>query len=414
MKVVFASMTFNEAADGKGNGADQVELRNDVGLSWHEVAGRRFKRAKELSADRQSLFLILGLSVALEPLRCLHSFFMKSSLSLPDFKKPPPLLDILHPPASIVQGVLQYLSHLLRGSAAKRWRLVYGQLGHDSFDEWQEHSPSEVTLLRRILLVIVCQVQRRHASKYNKFPWRLLSLGDARMSPAARCSLVEEFMGRGECCYPFGAARKIRGSRSSEELLSAKWASMSLHVAWGVPLSIASVESRHKRNRMNSNKQMTWGHFAAQYMNAEARSVTMQLRRVGVQAQPEQAAQGIVEGPSAAPSFEDHNSDLPAPPALQDDPLRAQSAINLFRKEWLRKHCEGGRVVNPCSSACWAEVVAAYDRLDDDRRRDYETRSEASVGLAQRSRRQRAEASRFPSVLEPSCFYELYGMYCIV
>lgn len=124
----------------------------DPEFDWHHVAGKRYHRFQRVMRNDDERFVILAISIVLEPTRYLTKFFMAASNRPRLYDRPAPLLDLLRPQNSPVVSAAQYLSHMLRGQASNgtsRLSVLWCASGYDTMQEWQRHRPDQAQLVRR-------------------------------------------------------------------------------------------------------------------------------------------------------------------------------------------------------------------------------------------------------------------------
>lgn len=131
-----------------------------MAAEWHRVTGTRLTRFLRVMSDPLELFIISCLCVILEPYAFLTKMFMKYSTMQRNYSKSPPIFDLIWDRTSIICYVLQYLSWLLTGRAA-RLRMIYCRQGYNTFKDWHDARPDQVSYLRGLILMAIGLVELR-------------------------------------------------------------------------------------------------------------------------------------------------------------------------------------------------------------------------------------------------------------
>lgn len=149
-------ISFRDSLGGQApaDAADAAspEDERDPAFDWHCVAGKRYHRFLRVMRNDDERFVILAISIVLEPARYLTKFFMAASNRPRLYERPAPLLDLLRPQNSPVVSAAQYLSSFLRGQASKgagRLSLLWHASGYDTMQDWQRSRPDQARLVRR-------------------------------------------------------------------------------------------------------------------------------------------------------------------------------------------------------------------------------------------------------------------------
>ena len=184
-------------------------LQND--LSFSAVAGVRYKTSNDFLNRPCTEHKLTILGLVLEPMSALTAWLMRRARDTEDSPCRCPLMDLVHPPASIVVSVLQYLSSMLDGSPT-RLMMLWRPSGCTSLQEWIESRPQQVRLLRRLTLLVSSALYRRFVhTVIDRFPFKLVCLADSRVSREKQRDISIEFFGKTSCCLEAGFAQKLRG-----------------------------------------------------------------------------------------------------------------------------------------------------------------------------------------------------------
>ena len=121
----------------------------------------------------------------------------------------PRLFTISNPERSPLTAVCQYLSSLLLCDSP-RLVLIFGREGHATTSEWEEKRPDQIRFLRRLVLLALSWVQRRHSDRLFDMPWALCALADPQASANRKNALIAEWDQTSACCLRPGLARKLK------------------------------------------------------------------------------------------------------------------------------------------------------------------------------------------------------------
>ena len=134
------------------------------------------------------------LALVTEPMRILHTHFMKLGHAAPNPYRTPPVLDEIWEPTSIAYRVLSYFATMLRGHS-NRLRIIWQAAGYDSFAAWQAGAEPAFRLLRRLILQAAAWVERRLFMNYfdGREAWPLFGLCDQRRLEKTRRDHPEVF-----------------------------------------------------------------------------------------------------------------------------------------------------------------------------------------------------------------------------
>ncbi len=128
-------------------GADPAYVQE---VAWHRVAGDRSAVAERTLGDDGNGVRIVCLALALEPLRCLTSCFMRRSSASFRTRRPtnniPPVCSTVSDEFSPTVLVMTYMSWLMYG-LAPRLILVWCRT-HRTFDDWCKACPRTAAYLQ--------------------------------------------------------------------------------------------------------------------------------------------------------------------------------------------------------------------------------------------------------------------------
>ena len=172
-------------------------------------------------------------------------------------------------------------------------------------------------------------------------------------------------------------AKQIRDVVTAADLRTSLWKRALFAAAIVIRLTVAYVERRHARHRRTSHDQMPWHAFAAGSVNHEFREQLASRQALMQRLQQRQQEQ---DGPLDVPAL----AAAAAPPVPRQ--RRGQSALQIFRAEWLQTERACGRARNPITTRSWQLVHAAFAQLQPRERALYEARSEASMSQTKRDR----------------------------
>ena len=341
-----------------------------------------------------------------------------------DYTKFPPLLDLLWPARSPLIWVAQYLSELLSGDAP-RLRIIWAWSGCDSFAQWQEDNPRHAFFLRELILLALALVKRRQLDKLLRLPWAIFAIGDIRRSFEERVGLANRFKGYRTCCVPFGMARDLLNDEAvTVSVLTGRRFSLKLFfAAWEILLSLSIVEKLHARSRRCSDSQFGWHTFASNFVNRDLKEQhdhrcdvertyetidavnpdtayeapggpesetvlpTCRMSRGHIAAQQAQAKASVKK------KGQRHTRNLTPVVARLREFKKAQSPLELFRREWIKLEESQGRHANFCTKVSWAACKQAFACISEAKRRSFQTQSQASRGLAEYRRRALKDAA---------------------
>ncbi|CAE7670376.1 unnamed protein product [Symbiodinium sp. CCMP2592] len=349
-----------------------------VFISWQKLAGSRFHRTKQMLSNHQERFRRTLLTLIVEPLRHLHSTLLKYAHSAPNDEEWPPLLQQIWPACSKFYQVLQYYSVLLEGTGT-RLRLLWQLSGCESLQQWMTEHPHEAREVRSQILLAAMNLERRFLATLDKYPFKLFALADPRRTD--HDEIVEAFYARPACCWKAGLARELRSSLDKGAFLQGlptlRW--LFLMAAFSVKITVAPVERRHATHKQYANRGMPFPLFSAGSILVECRFQASAVARMCEERAQLQRIRDAQAVDAAAPVRLPPSERRQRPAAAGGGRLmRGQTAMELFKWDFLRRERLQGGVVNPCSSDTWQRVKEAWARLSPEQRASLERQSEAS------------------------------------
>ncbi|CAE7945648.1 unnamed protein product [Symbiodinium necroappetens] len=370
-------------------------------IDWARLAGRRLVRTQKMLESAEERLRRAILAVSIEPLRHVHSTFLKFAHAAADSESWPVLLNEVWTPTSKICSVLQYLSTLLAGQGS-RLALVSQESGEISLQGWIRSRPQEAKAARQQFLLVAVGLHRRYEANILRYPFKLFGVADARRT-AEHTSLCKDFFKTSPCCLPPGLARELRQQETEKSFIDELpvWRWLFLLSSLIIKLTIAGVERRHAVHKRSANPTMPFYLFSADSILAEARHQMMALDRL--------VSERKARAEAAARSSMSLNSELPVakagrkrarsapastgvsrgPGVLDSQPKRAktQSPFELFRKIWLRNQGEiHSGPFNPASKEAWAACKSAFEALPLHQLENLKRQSEATRVAAHSSR----------------------------
>ena len=201
---------------------------------WAKISGKRAKKTREfvtaLGAGPVCMgFRLVCLSLVDEAIRFLTFEFLSCGNRVTTHSVPT-LLGFANLRRSPLVAACQYLTSLLCETQG-RVRLV---CKHLSVHEWERQQQQEVRVFRRLVLLAIGWVQRRHSDCFEGvqgIPFSLCLLADSEASTVAKAEIVSAWDGLMPCCVRAGMARtlKKRGVTGSD-LMSSKKCLSSLYL----------------------------------------------------------------------------------------------------------------------------------------------------------------------------------------
>ena len=349
-----------------------------VFIEWRKLAGSRYHRTRKVLACSEERFQRTLLAIAIEPLRHLHSLFLKFAHTAPNDQEWPNLLSEVWAPASRFIAVLQYFSTLVAGTCT-RLRLIWQLEGCLTMSDWIDQHPQQARQARHLFLLLAGSVHRRYVATLDKYPFKLYAVADAR-----RCdhgAIIDKFYKTLPCCLPPGTARELRQYVSSKDdfmqlLPQFRW--FALLASFVTKLTIAGIERRHATHKQQANKGMPFGMFSAGSVLAECRLQSTATERLRQEQLKHLQEEGLVDKGSDTVS-----ADRPASRRQKRvNPggrlIRAQSAQELFKWDWLQSEKLLGRCWNPASKEAHAACKDAFASLPPEQKKALENRAQAS------------------------------------
>ena len=143
-------------------------------------------------------------------------------------------------------------------------------------------------------------------------------------------------------------------------------------------MQVADVEVRHARNRRSTSAcgQTSWPQLASKYV----------LRELACLHQARAAECRLWLGRE---SREDHDESV-ARPGSERERLSAQSALQLFRHDILKRDAGLGIKIGAANKDHWAQIKGKFQMLPADRRATYEAQAQASRVEARAARKRRS------------------------
>ena len=141
---------------------------------------------------------------------------------------------------------------------------------------------------RRLCLLLVGGIRKRHKALYTDWPWRLLVLADNRISVEERAQVATSFVRCSSCCLPEGIARQLHNKLRMKGRLTAQFLLKDREILFFIysvarltSFTIADVEWRHGRQRSqcHADGQTTWCIFVAASVNKEAKTLHNRMVR---------------------------------------------------------------------------------------------------------------------------------------
>ena len=363
-------------------------------MSFARVDGMRHQRFMLLLGTPAGRVKNIISALVGEPLRILTSFFLHSSWWT-DRNQPAPLVQLLQR-ASVLGAVLQYLSSMFRGLSS-RWQILWRQMGCRCLTEFCERYPEDALLVRRAVLAVSAAVWRRHV-KYLR-QWEVFMLGDERRADQDLNSWCVQFFNSSSCCFKFGLGHRLHDLMSGHQPVEQKvakllsWRPAIREATWLIRVSIAAVERVHAGNRKRTHPQSKFGLFAAHNINVEVQNKYAAYRLLRAQrlAAHREAVQDRAEESHSATSLQYDEEEARD---FRNNHLRAQTALQLFRTDWMADQRLQNLRWNPAGPATWPTIRAAFAALPSARLTHYENMAEASTSSARLARANFAQQAR--------------------
>ena len=181
---------------------------------WAKITGKRASKTESFASslvDTPLGLQLTALSIIDEPIRLLTFEFLKyndSALA----SATATLVELANPRRSPLIAATQYLSSLL---FADRGRLILLSK--------KDPSGSWIRLFRRLCLLALAWVQRRHCDRFHQFPFSLCLLADDKASETCKRALAQQWDSTLGCCLRPGMARSLKARGiSGEDLMGEK------------------------------------------------------------------------------------------------------------------------------------------------------------------------------------------------
>lgn len=205
---------------------------------WKGDAGNRYKRQRQLLGCDARGLAMRCLAIVLEPIRMITHMFMSYGRSKGQYRRYPPIMDLIWPRKSIIVMALQYLTTLLHFEGS-RLALVWAH-SSSSLTDWENNFPEQKLYLRRMILVAISVLRYRHR-QFDTWALQLFGVGDQRRSLIERMQLANRFKSLNSCCVPAGL-RDLANSASVDLLVSNYYSKILIFTGWLLKVSIISLE----------------------------------------------------------------------------------------------------------------------------------------------------------------------------
>ena len=308
--------------------------------------------------------------VGIEPLRLLHRLFMHMSLadrySFKSDDGASPLLSLLNDKFSLLTKCLQYYSTALRDPGKNsRFILIYAHRKRRSFAEWHAKFPGDVDILRCTIMTIIASLERRQY-QYLQQRFKVLMMGDARLSRNEREGIGRTIAGKTPCCCEPGLERGARafGVRLAAKMLKLPVSQLTKQMvvdtmmrvgkifqiaSWFFRCSIARAENLHKLHQtLLVPGYTTMDNLAALSACSRFKRKFDQTKSTNDAPLPLPAGSPIPEGASSV-----------AHP-LFGGTLRAFSSFEVFKKRRNLEYALEGLKVNPVSDEYKEDMRAKW------------------------------------------------------
>ena len=189
---------------------------------WARITGKRAAKSKDffsMMKGTQLGFKLITLAIVDEPVRFLTYEFLKLG---DKSERDPPLSTLVHDATSPLKAASQYLASLLL-CKNERLALVHQSEGSNTIEDWELQHPQQVRSFRRLVLLCVAWLQRRHFDRLLAPPFGLSCLGDSRISQDKKEEIAAQWDSTNPCCVRPGMARKLKARGiCGTDLLSSK------------------------------------------------------------------------------------------------------------------------------------------------------------------------------------------------
>ena len=206
----------------QANGDSELDPAFVAVQEWAKITGKRAAKSKSffsMMKETQLGFKLVTLAIADEPVRFLTYEFLKLG---DKSETDPPLSTLVHDATSPLTAASQYLASLLL-CKNERLALIHETEGFKSIEEWELQRPQQVRSFRRMILLCVAWLQRRHVDRLLAAPFKLSCLGDPRVSQEKKEEIAHQWDAANPCCVRPGMARKLKARGiCGTDLLSTK------------------------------------------------------------------------------------------------------------------------------------------------------------------------------------------------
>jgi hypothetical protein len=343
---------------------------------FHAASGKRLTAAQDFWHDANARVDLYIFTKILQPLFFLTHWLLKWGKDLPDeVGLPPPFVLFTSPSLSPVVAVLQHFSGMLTDNVHAK------NLGYLTGAATMEQFMQNKTLLRKLrsfIIVAAAWTWFRHWHRSQQWPWRLVTLVDSKRVQSERDAVARQCAFGNRCCigrFAFVLQQKLTGgSRAAEDLFSPLWQRRLLGFFRTIRLQTAPMEDKHARNKKHNNDKVSWANFAAKFVIAESKQVMRNALEF---------KQKLIEAADTA------GRPMVAEAAVRRDSLSqmVRSAIQLFHQDQLDEAKSTGRKVQPASKEFWAEVRAAWEKLPDAKRGEYQEKYDELARQGQSARK---------------------------
>ena len=232
--------------------------------------------------------------------------------------------------------------------------------------------PHQVRGLRRLVMLAISWVQRRHSDGLTQLPFSLCKLADTNVCQTQKTAMMNEWDATPACCLRPGLARslKSRGIRG-EDLASQKWQTVLFAFASLATCTVADCERKHADHKRLASRNLSFISLLVNSINNEARTTFIRLQR---HAQRLASSKGVIKNSSTGRKRK-HTSAFKDPVGLiksRPDTSKA-SALWVFRHQYIAAHKSraGSHHRNWFTSDSWKEVKDAFNDLRPDEQQQF-------------------------------------------
>ena len=271
-------MEQKAAAFHKKASADGEYLQE---MSWHALVGARMRAGLGLMNDTFALSSIAVLMIIIEPLQYLVRWLFIVERGAKDVSCGPPIFDLVTVRYSPLLVIRQYLSSIVSGRCS-RLLLVIRFWGCETLAELVEQFPETAMLIRRLVQVCDAWVYRRLWKQYASWPWLIAAVADVRNTLEYRLGIAASFI-RSPCRFcldEFFLRRLIEKFpmlTPIEFVTGPLWQTFIYNSAVSIMLHIATIETRHARNRRTHAVGTNLVTFISKYLVQEAAHIQRSL-----------------------------------------------------------------------------------------------------------------------------------------